>query len=101
MDLVDSNLRLEDCAQQLRVENLSLKNQVDALEKKSQQLGTELSNLKDRLTLLGSKESRRRISAQVHSANDSWIPNVVEKNIYDVAVEAISSLIQQIAQPEA
>ena len=83
------------------VENLSSTSQLDPLEKQANNYRIHQTNPKDRLTLLGSKESRRRISAQVHSANDSWIPNVVEKNIYDVAVEAISSLIQQIAQPEA
>jgi len=94
-NLVDSKLELEDAVVVLREHNTALKFQVTALEKKTQRLETALLNLKDRLTRIASEESRRRISAQVHAANDSWLPNVVEKKIYDTAVDAISDLIAQ------
>ena len=88
-NLVDSKLELEDAVVVLREHNTALKFKVTALEKKTQRLETALLNLKDRLTRIASEESRRRISAQVHAANDSWLPNVVEKKIYDTAVDAL------------
>lgn len=95
--IVAENTLMEEEVRQLRLVNTAQDAEIDSQRQAMAQLAAQLATIKTRLTALVSEDSRRRIADQVHAANDSWLPDVVEKRIYDTAVDSISELIKQIA----
>ena len=106
--LVDTQLNLEDEIARLQNEKLlqdqSLKENILSLNAENKELRRNLTRLLKRfrnvqqgLTNLLGTESQSELVSRAHTRhNSSWIPDILERKIYESAVEEVSEIIDKI-----
>jgi len=106
--LVDTQLNLEDEIARLQKETLlqeqSLKENILSLNAENKELRRNLTRLLKRfrnvqqgLTNLFGTESQSELVSRAHTRyNSSWIPDILERKIYESAVEEVSEIIDKI-----